>query len=74
MRTDLRAVNKAMQIAVVILALLVFPFLCCSALMQGSPPGAERNVQEPRVSSNARVQREGGHTTPENRSSRLFYR
>jgi hypothetical protein len=44
MRTDFHAVKKAMQIAVAIRALFVFSLLYCSALLQGSPPGAERNV------------------------------
>jgi hypothetical protein len=44
MRTDVYAVNKAIQIAVVIRARAASSFMCSSALMQGSPPGAERNV------------------------------
>lgn len=42
MRTDVYAANKAIQTAVVIRALLAFSFMCCSALMQGSPPGARK--------------------------------
>jgi uncharacterized membrane protein YgcG len=41
MRTNLHVVSKAIRILAAISALLAFSFLCCSALMQGSPSAAE---------------------------------